>query len=181
MWGAPESMIQGESGAITILTIMHRLSAARVRVVTLPRRLLAARCPSTGSLFPTCTSSRLHAFRLLSSLSNDFHATADSILIALEGVLCAALEDAVAELDCVQSMGVLTIALGARGTIVINKQAPNQQLWWSSPLSGPLRFCLDVPSRRWLCTRNDEELLGLLQRELKTLTGVDVELVGAIH
>lgn len=30
--------------------------------------------------------------------------------------------------------GVLTVRLGARGTYVINKQSPNMQIWWSSPL-----------------------------------------------
>ena len=31
-------------------------------------------------------------------------------------------------------LGVLTVALGTHGTYVINKQSPNRQLWWSSPL-----------------------------------------------
>jgi len=30
--------------------------------------------------------------------------------------------------------GVLTIKLGGKGTYVINKQSPNQQLWFSSPI-----------------------------------------------
>ena len=36
--------------------------------------------------------------------------------------------------------GVLTVRLGELGTYVINKQAPNRQLWMSSPLSGPVRY-----------------------------------------
>lgn len=109
----------------------------------------------------------------------DFHVAADHTLVALETALCAALEDAVPELDCVHSMGVLTISLGARGTIVINKQAPNQQLWWSSPLSGPLRFRLSDDSQ-WTCTRNGVALLRLLEQEVKTLTGVSVALVSVL-
>jgi frataxin len=31
-------------------------------------------------------------------------------------------------------MGVLTIRLGDKGTFVINKQAPNRQIWLSSPV-----------------------------------------------
>jgi frataxin len=30
--------------------------------------------------------------------------------------------------------GVLTIRLGDKGTYVINKQTPNRQLWFSSPI-----------------------------------------------
>lgn len=118
-------------------------------------------------------------FRLSSTIASpaDFHVAADRTLISLETALCAGLEDAVPELDCVHSMGVLTIALGSRGTIVINKQAPNQQLWWSSPLSGPLRFRLsDGEPQQWICTRNGVALLGLLEKEVKSLTGVTVKL-----
>ena len=35
--------------------------------------------------------------------------------------------------------GVLTLNLGSHGTYVINKQAPNKQIWVSSPVSGPVR------------------------------------------
>jgi len=38
------------------------------------------------------------------------------------------------------SSGVLTLSLGPHGTYVINKQPPNQQIWLSSPFSGPMRF-----------------------------------------
>ncbi len=42
--------------------------------------------------------------------------------------------------------GVINIKLGSRGTYVINKQPPNQQLWLSSPTSGPKRFDFSHPS-----------------------------------
>ena len=45
------------------------------------------------------------------------------------------------DVECDYSDGVLTISLGReRGTYVLNKQAPNKQIWWSSPISGPHRF-----------------------------------------
>lgn len=40
--------------------------------------------------------------------------------------------------------GVLTVRLGAKGTYVINKQAPNLQVWWSSPIR-----CASLPSCPW--------------------------------
>jgi frataxin len=30
--------------------------------------------------------------------------------------------------------GVLSVKLGPHGTFVINKQTPNRQIWWSSPV-----------------------------------------------
>lgn len=72
--------------------------------------------------------------------------------------------------------GVLTLALGPAGTYVINKQAPNREVWWSSPVSGPKRFYFDDASGRWLSTRDGQAMTDLLTAEIKALLGVDVEL-----
>jgi hypothetical protein len=97
--------------------------------------------------------------------------------------------------------GVLTVDLGNRGTWVLNKQTPNRQLWWSSPIrsssflsstliplvSGPLRFeyRLHDPSDKsdaeggWYITRENKdgsrtELLSLLSSEMQRVTGKDL-------
>ncbi|KAL7535785.1 hypothetical protein ACHAWF_005270 [Thalassiosira exigua] len=49
--------------------------------------------------------------------------------------------------------GVLTIYLPPHGTWVINKQTPNQQIWWSSPISGPRRYEYDEGRERWVFSR----------------------------
>jgi len=49
--------------------------------------------------------------------------------------------------------GVLTLSLPPHGTWVINKQTPNRQLWWSSPLSGPRRYGYDEGRGRWVYSR----------------------------
>jgi frataxin len=42
--------------------------------------------------------------------------------------------------DISYAMGVLTAQISPEvGTYVINKQAPNRQIWLSSPISGPKR------------------------------------------
>ncbi|WVQ95933.1 iron donor protein CyaY [Kwoniella sp. CBS 9459] len=38
------------------------------------------------------------------------------------------------------SSGVMNLSIPPHGTYVINKQPPNQQIWISSPVSGPSRF-----------------------------------------
>jgi len=69
--------------------------------------------------------------------------------------------------------------VAGHGTWVVNKQAPSRQLWWSSPLSGPLRFDLvsndDPEARVWHNGRRDVELNALLRTEMDATLGVEVE------
>ena len=55
------------------------------------------------------------------------------------------------------SSGVLTIYLPPHGTWVVNKQTPNEQIWWSSPLSGPRRYEYDDERERWVYSRVADE------------------------
>ena len=61
--------------------------------------------------------------------------------------------------------GVLNIEMIDGRAYVINKQAPNMQIWLSSPLSGPQRFEFELDTEEWLQIRTNEELLSLLSRE----------------
>ena len=70
-------------------------------------------------------------------------------------------------LDVDYSQGVLTVQLGdVHGTYVLNKQRPNQQIWFSSPTSGPKRFEYNFEKCRWVSTRDGEDLVELLMHEL---------------
>ena len=104
-----------------------------------------------------------------------FHALADATLEALElGV--TALEEAVPGFDLSHAMGVLTLRLGDKGTYVLNKQAPNRQIWWSSPVSGPRRYAWDAQARAWVNTRDGHRMLEALEAELVALLGAPVRL-----
>lgn len=85
--------------------------------------------------------------------------------------------------------GVLTISLPPHGTWVINKQTPNEQLWWSSPLSGPRRYEYVEDMERWVYSRvisgdggvsaadsKDDTLGEILVKEIKQLYNLDLEL-----
>lgn len=75
------------------------------------------------------------------------------------------------------SYGVLTIDLGKKGTWVLNKQTPNQQIWWSSPVSGPRRFFFSSETGKWHWTRDTEVTINhSLGQELKDASGVPVKL-----
>ncbi|XP_009608123.1 frataxin, mitochondrial isoform X2 [Nicotiana tomentosiformis] len=71
---------------------------------------------------------------------------------------------------------VLTLKLGGLGTYVINKQAPNRQIWMSSPVSGPSRFDWDQNSQGWIYRRTKANLRTVLEDELEKLCGSAINL-----
>lgn len=105
-----------------------------------------------------------------------FHEVADTTLEQLETALGPLDEHFGDDFDLNVAMGVLTLKLGAKGTYVINKQTPNRQLWWSSPISGPRRYEWNEAARTWVNTRDGRQLLADLRGELKKLTGIDVDI-----
>ncbi|MGE0719202.1 MAG: iron donor protein CyaY [Alphaproteobacteria bacterium] len=84
--------------------------------------------------------------------------TLERILDAVEG----ALPDADAELRG----GILTIEANG-GTFVVNKHAPNREIWLSSPVSGAWHFAWDGDA--WVSTRGKEQLEAIIRADL----GVD--------
>ena len=54
---------------------------------------------------------------------------------------------------------------------MINKQGANQQIWWSSPMSGPMRFEYDPIKSEWLGSRSGERLFSMLRGELSEAVG----------
>jgi iron-sulfur cluster assembly protein CyaY len=49
--------------------------------------------------------------------------------------------------------GILTIDLESGGHYVVNKHAPNREIWVSSPASGAWHFAFDESGGQWLDTR----------------------------
>ena len=75
--------------------------------------------------------------------------------------------------------GVLTLALGPHGTYVINKQPPNQQIWMSSPFSGPARFSYapegdEERGARWYYARDQVTLGSVLDQEIRSVLVAEV-------
>nr|CCA26662.1 conserved hypothetical protein [Albugo laibachii Nc14] len=106
---------------------------------------------------------------------NQFVRLADS---ALEEIFDSMgdVEDAIDDADITLSQGVLKIDLAHAGSWVINRQVPNKQLWWSSPLSGPRRYEYNPKSKCWENTRDKTELKNLLKREIEEAIGATVRL-----
>lgn len=79
------------------------------------------------------------------------------------------------QLDIDLEGGILNIELDAGGVYIINKHAPNKQIWMSSPVSGASHYDLNDDGV-WVSTRGEGALLDRLSEELKSQTGVAVKL-----
>lgn len=77
-------------------------------------------------------------------------------------------------LDVEMSGGILQIELPDGGTYVVNKHAPNREIWVSSPKSGAWHFA--DRDGAWHSTRGAEELTALLAGELAAASGRAVQL-----
>lgn len=100
-----------------------------------------------------------------------FETVADATLHGLFETLEERLGDA---LDADLQGGILTVALESGGQYVINKHAPNRQIWMSSPKSGASHYVYDPAARRWVGTRDGRDLKTVLADELKAATGAAV-------
>lgn len=97
-----------------------------------------------------------------------FAALADQTLRSL----AARIEDAAdgaAEVDLVD--GILEIELADGRKYVINKHAPNRQIWMASPVSGAWHFAPDAGGVAWTSTRGAETLHRVLSVELSQALG----------
>ena len=85
----------------------------------------------------------------------------------------ARIEDAL-DVDVDLRGGILTIELDDGRQYVLNKHAPNRQLWLSSPLSGASHYDRDAATGGWRSTRGGPPLADLLAAELAQLTGAEI-------
>jgi len=84
--------------------------------------------------------------------------------------------DKIPGFDVREADGVLELNLGTKGIYVINKQTPNKQLWFSSPVSGPKRYNYDPNTKRWVNTRDGHDMIDLLSKELSKLLQQQIKL-----
>mmetsp|Transcript_12171 Transcript_12171/g.17618 ORF Transcript_12171/g.17618 Transcript_12171/m.17618 type:complete len:252 (+) Transcript_12171:20-775(+) len=93
------------------------------------------------------------------SSESAFHNAANETLEAIQDAIECVLDDNnEKDVDVNYSDGVLTMSLGIHGTWVLNKQTPNRQIWWSSPLSGPRRYEYALRNTNNDVDEDDEEM-----------------------
>jgi frataxin len=73
--------------------------------------------------------------------------------------------------------GVLSVDT-KQGTFVLNKQAPKEQLWLSSPVSGPHHYDMvgEGDAVTWRSDRDGHALHEKLEKELSDILGVPIVL-----
>lgn len=78
---------------------------------------------------------------------------------------------------------MLTVNFGnPYGIYVINRQSPNQQIWLSSPTSGPKRYDLiKEGSGYWLYKHDGVSMHELLQKEIKEIVKHDVDFLNLVY
>ena len=107
-----------------------------------------------------------------------FATLADATLMHLFETIDGAVGD---KLEVDLGEGILTVEREDGGQYVINKHAPNRQIWMSSPVSGARYFRYDTTSTSWVDARatSDGEamIMGVvLGRELSAALGRELDL-----
>jgi frataxin len=110
---------------------------------------------------------------------SEYHTVADETLEDIQDAVEMALEDRspTDPYEVVFASGVLSMTLPPHGTWVLNKQTPNQQIWWSSPLSGPRRY--EYVDGEWVFTRDESHSMTLKQAmvdEFQQIYGTTLDL-----
>ncbi|CBH09730.1 frataxin-like, mitochondrial precursor, putative [Trypanosoma brucei gambiense DAL972] len=107
-----------------------------------------------------------------------YNTAADTFLERVESAL-----ETIGDTDTLEDVnlagGVLVIETTSRGTFVLNKQAPNVQLWLSSPLSGPHHYDMTTSatgSVEWRADADGHSLEERLEKELSEVVGTEVSL-----
>ena len=111
---------------------------------------------------------QVHSFQLRwFETEADYHEIADATLDTIQDSIDDVFDKTSIEYEVSLASGVLTFSLPPHGTWVINKQTPNRQLWWSSPLSGPKRYEYDDDDQLWFSTKDGLTLGPFLVQEIR--------------
>lgn len=96
-------------------------------------------------------------------LESEFHQAADAVLARIDAA-CAASERLDADLEA----GILTIECPDGSKVIVNRQAPNREIWVAAREGG---FHYRFGEGAWRDTRSGEELFAALARILETQGG----------
>jgi frataxin len=142
----------------SLATCATKDTQGSVRTLTMLTKSLTASLPSLPNL-----SRQVRWFET----EAEYSAIADETLETIQDALDDVLDATSIEYEIENAAGVLTLTMPPHGTWVINKQTPNQQIWWSSPLSGPKRYEYDAKSGEWFSTKDGLYLGPFLVQELR--------------
>ncbi|WP_407059100.1 iron donor protein CyaY [Ralstonia syzygii subsp. celebesensis] len=122
-----------------------------------------------------CASSPARFWSVACPLTeSEFLALADAELGRIERTVERAADEADADIEIGRVGNVLTLEFDDGSKIIINSQAPMQELWVAARAGG---FHFRRNDGRWVDTRSGEELYVALSRYVSQQSDVDVTLV----
>ncbi len=107
---------------------------------------------------------------------SEFLALAEAELTRIENIVETAADEAGADIEVNRTGNVLTLEFDDGSKIIINSQAPMQELWVAARAGG-FHFRRGDDGR-WVDTRSMEELFVALSRDIRQDSDVDVPLAG---
>ncbi|GET89200.1 frataxin-like protein [Leishmania tarentolae] len=161
----------------------HALTSANMSLMT-ASAMVVARRPATTTTTGASDTATIPQVVHYSKLGMDgftdikFNTAADELLELIETKVDALDSAAVEDVSC--NGGVLTLETAERGTFILNKQAPNVQLWLSSPISGPHHYDMITVTQdgqekvSWKSDHDGHDLVKKLEKELTEVLGTDL-------
>jgi len=104
---------------------------------------------------------------------SEFMALADATLHEIENAVDEAAASADLDIECSFNGNVLEVEFVDKGSkIIINSQAPMQEIWVAAKLGG---FHFKRHDSRWIDTRDGTELFSVLSRLASAQAGASVQ------
>jgi len=107
---------------------------------------------------------------------SEFNDIVDDIFIGIEDAVEEACDETGADIDYETSAGILTLTFSNGSQIIINRQAPLQQIWVAAKQGG-FHFDFNSEKDQWLC--NDKELYVALSEYCTEQAGQEIKLVAS--
>ncbi|WP_251358471.1 iron donor protein CyaY [Kangiella sp. TOML190] len=108
--------------------------------------------------------------------SHEYHQKIEATLLAIEEAMETMIQETDMDIDYETGGGILTISLGAGGKLILNQQAPLQQLWLAAK-SGGYHLDWNPAINQWQTDRDGEPLDILFNRVFTEQTGVEAHIV----
>ena len=97
---------------------------------------------------------------------SEFHRAVDAVLARIESGV-----EAHEDLDVDLESGILTITCPDESRVIVNRQAPNREIWVAARSGG---FHFAFRGGEWRDTRSGDELFASLSRLMGSQAGIDV-------
>lgn len=107
---------------------------------------------------------------------SEFNDVIDELLIEIEDAVEEACDETGADIDYETASGILTLSFSNGSQIIINRQAPLQQIWVAAKQGG-FHFDFIIETEQWIC--NGKEFYDALSEYCTEQSGQTIKLESA--